>query len=518
MSAGLAIGEIRYLVIRHLPSEQADPLTKYPRFPIYGRFKVAVAGSAKIDEPFSSGWERMDDFEYWYPYSQAPKFVKKYNAGDEYTIQTFQVNQTAATAKRGPIYTYSQLNDPLGLKLNPINNFEPVNTYKQAGPTVSYRATDQFVLWTFLGENRQSPYGKYVQVWQRYDPIMSKQFSSNAFYWFDSKSGANGQFKLIPSGVVFGPLPNRQFVEFSSLLDGKDIYLSNSGLNIPPRSDSDEGSQPPGQTPGGGTGGTGGTGRTGGAGGAGGAGSSTRRTDDGTRSAGGKATISTTVKVRGNYGLISPGQQPSSEPQMVQYYKRGSSIIQEPDRHIFLPKPNQINYENIGSEWTEIERVGRIPLVDWKNFKLMKISFQFLVVPTSTYRLGAFGETADEQITLSIDDQLERLRNMASRPYPVILYGFDDLLTNSSPFVMSSGAGVQFVITDFRISSLLRTPEGAINRATCDVSMQEVPIEYINIVSFPKLVPEKIIPGRRSKEEEQYGDPVDLATTNYVSK
>lgn len=507
MSAGLSIGEIRYLVIRHLPSEQADPLTKYPRFPIYGRFKVVLSGAAKIDEPFSSGWERMDNFEYWYPYSQASKFVTRYNSGDEYTIQKYQVNQTEVTAKRGPIYTYSELNDPSGVKAHKLTNvYTPGTLVESLRSNLYYQALDSYVRWDALNESGTSPYGEFLQVWKKIylSTNPSPSVKDVWYYWRDDRYGRT-IFRAMPKNVIFGPLPNRQFVEFSSLLDGKDRYLTRSGLTVPPRTDTDI---PAGAEPGPGMGG-GGTGSGTSSGGR----SSTQRTDDGTDSAGRKATISTTVKVRGNYGLISPGQQPSSEPQMVQYYKRGSSIIQEPDRHIFLPKPNQINYENIGSEWTEIERVGRIPLVDWKNFRLMKISFQFLVLPTSTYRLGAFGETADEQITLSIDDQLERLRNMAARPYPVILYGFDDLLTNSSPFVMSSGAGVQFVITDFRISSLLRTPEGAINRATCDVSMQEVPIEYINIVSFPKLVPGTVIPGKKKKEDDEYGSNQDLTTT-----
>ena len=192
-------------------------------------------------------------------------------------------------------------------------------------------------------------------------------------------------------------------------------------------------------------------------------------------------------------------------------------------RHIFTPKPNQINYQNIGSEWTEIERSGRIPLVDWKNYKLMRVSFQFLVIPDETYRLGAFGETADDGITLSIDTKLEVLRNIAARPYPVILYGFDDILANANPYSMSTGAGVQFAITDFSITSMMRTPNGSINRAQCDITLQEVPIEYINIISLPKLIPgqvikprqpgEELIPGERTKLTQDAGLVVEVPKT-----
>jgi hypothetical protein len=230
--------------------------------------------------------------------------------------------------------------------------------------------------------------------------------------------------------------------------------------------------------------------------------------------------------VRGNFGFVAPGEPEGGEPQMVQYYKSGDSQLQTTARHYFTPKPNQVNYQNLGSEWTEIERVGRIPLVDWKNYRLMKVSFQFLVIPDNTYRTGAFGETADDGITFSIDEKLENLRNMAARPYPVILYGFDDLLINSNPFSMSTGAGVQFVISELTISSLMRTTTGSINRATCDITLQEVPIEYINIISLPKLVPGQIIPppptlvppafGERdafTARVQNYGQPFNTTTT-----
>jgi hypothetical protein len=219
-----------------------------------------------------------------------------------------------------------------------------------------------------------------------------------------------------------------------------------------------------------------------------------------------KAAIKATVRVRGNFGFVAPGEPEGGEPQMVQYYKSGDSQLQTTARHYFLPKPNQINYQNLGSEWTEIERVGRIPLVDWKNYRLMKVSFQFLVIPENTYRTGAFGETADDGITISIDEKLENLRNMAARPYPVILYGFDDLLINANPFSMSTGAGVQFVINELTVSSLIRTATGSINRATCDITLQEVPIEYINIISLPKLVPGQIIPPVPTTSTPDFGE------------
>ena len=70
---------------------------------------------------------------------------------------------------------------------------------------------------------------------------------------------------------------------------------------------------------------------------------------------------------------------------------------------------------------------------------------------------------------------------------------------------MSTGAGVQFVIQELTISSLMRTATGAINRATCSVTLQEVPIEYINIISLPKLVPGQIITPPPTINPPEYG-------------
>ena len=51
----------------------------------------------------------------------------------------------------------------------------------------------------------------------------------------------------------------------------------------------------------------------------------------------------------------------------------------------------------------------------------------------------------------------------------------------------------------------MRTPTGAVNRATCDITLQEVPIEYINLISMPRLVPGQILAARNTTTETPYG-------------
>jgi len=224
-----------------------------------------------------------------------------------------------------------------------------------------------------------------------------------------------------------------------------------------------------------------------------------------------KTTPITKVKVRGNFGYLGIGEREGSSPQMVQMYSLPEDIVPRVARHIFNITPGQISYSNLGSDWQEIERVGQVGLIDWKNYKLMKVSFQFLIVPdkSATYdRLGGFSDNAtNSTITVGVDDKIKNLRAMATRPFPIALYGFDEMMTNQLRFPADKGRGVEFVIGDLNISSIFRTENGEINRATCDITLQEIPLEAIRIIEMPKLIPEKI----RTKPEEP--PPVEYGKT-----
>ena len=506
-------GSIHYVQIRRLSLETVGSF--YKGYQIKGLFKVTDSRLAKPDEPTGAGWLRLNNKQYWNPFPLYSKYIEEYNVGDEMVQQVYELRPTSANT-----------NDPSGVS---VSNLAITNTQSRPGYTFVdvgtsrlfessiYRATFQYVQWSELSKGGVSsnakginPYGgNSVQVWVKVTGDGATA-DSGATYWYHPLFQ---KFFVIPSSVPYliGAVGN---TTKDSLQEGKILALIAQG-NTRAQAIALIKSPPP--TPGSpGAGGSAGSGGTGG----------NQNGSQSEQSSAPKAAIKATVRVRGNFGFVAPGEPEGGEPQMVQYYKSGDSQLQTTARHYFLPKPNQVNYQNLGSEWTEIERVGRIPLVDWKNYRLMKVSFQFLVIPDNTYRTGAFGETADDGITFSIDEKLENLRNMAARPYPVLLYGFDDLLINSNPFSMSTGAGVQFVISELTISSLMRTTTGSINRATCDITLQEVPIEYINIISLPKLVPGQIIPppptlvppafGERDSfldRVQNYGKPFNTTTT-----
>lgn len=228
----------------------------------------------------------------------------------------------------------------------------------------------------------------------------------------------------------------------------------------------------------------------------GGKGKSGGRKDDGTSPQSPKRTVTVRNPLFGN--RIEPSSGAAiSLPQIVQQYRTPPYNTPITRRHIFKFPPNQIQYGNVGSEWVDIERAGNVPLVDWKQYKLLQVSFSFLLAYDDD---GSFTTIQNRpEITFSIDDQIRNLREIASAPYPVYLLGFDDMMKNQVRFPFTGGRGIEFVITDMSFSSLYRTTEGSINRAQCDITLREVPIETVSLIDFPLLR----FPGDKPKPDEE---------------
>ncbi len=158
------------------------------------------------------------------------------------------------------------------------------------------------------------------------------------------------------------------------------------------------------------------------------------------------------------------------------------NVSATPLKFDFKFRPNNISYSNIGSMWQEIDRVNNSPILDFKNFKLMKISFEFVV-----------GDK--ENLFETCDEQLKTLRQMASQPFPVRFNGFDKLFDEQLIYQQSNIGSGQFAIIDIGISSVFRTqPEpgkiqanGSISRATVNITIQELPRDTTNVIKFPKL-------------------------------
>jgi len=182
------------------------------------------------------------------------------------------------------------------------------------------------------------------------------------------------------------------------------------------------------------------------------------------------------------------------------------------DEFVFNIAPNEINYSGFGSEWTQIDRVGSFPYIDWKSFKLLQISFTFLVVAKPDKKSA----TADG-IDIPVTEEILRLQRMSQAPYPVMFYGFDRMLTQQFRYDTISGQkarGIQFVIQDLQITALRRNEKMEITRASANITLQEIPVESTAIIGMPRLNHKSVPPvPPKTPPEQKYLLPTDTLST-----
>ena len=204
-----------------------------------------------------------------------------------------------------------------------------------------------------------------------------------------------------------------------------------------------------------------------------------------------RATVVTSMNVgtRVNSGQAAIATvAPENLPTMIQRTS-DSSLTRT---YEFTLKPNNVSYSNIGVTWTDIERVANFPLVDYKNNKLMKISFEFVVDSQPSYVSSLYD---------SCEHKLRLLKKMAETPELVVFTNFDSLfsgITNSSQVKYR-----QWAIAEMSFNSIQRTPggssssdsaQGSISRATVSITIQEVRLNEDQLIFMPLLKKDPIPP------------------------
>lgn len=218
---------------------------------------------------------------------------------------------------------------------------------------------------------------------------------------------------------------------------------------------------------------------------------------------GGDPNATKTIKINVIRGLpgYRQGIRESSiadQPELVQtyeVYRDGVTAGDTPPRRFVFPfVPREVNYSGIGTRWTEIERTGNYPIVDWNGFQLLKISFNFDVVDRRFESVPGFG------LHYSCEEQIAILREMAQTPYPVTFLNMDKFMRDEVRWPsLQNGRGIEFVIAEFTVTAVQRTSSGTtraggvvpnqISRATCSMTLQEIPIENVSIVQMPPIRP-----------------------------
>jgi hypothetical protein len=186
----------------------------------------------------------------------------------------------------------------------------------------------------------------------------------------------------------------------------------------------------------------------------------------------------TKLVVRAPIGYTKPaGRGEDQRPHMVQV----GSMLDEPDRYFFRHIPNQVSYQGLGSRWVEIPRKGDFPIVEWSDWALMKVQFDFLIASELDGEPGR-----GDGLFNSVDEDIEQLRRMAQRPLPVSIFGMDQLFSMQMRRAQE-GKNMQFVIANFTVKSARRTVnEGnkEITAAQCSMTLQEIPIETMKVVEM----------------------------------
>ena len=206
---------------------------------------------------------------------------------------------------------------------------------------------------------------------------------------------------------------------------------------------------------------------------------------------------------------------PDNLPKMIQRMSTGKSGVKTVlDTYVFNLRPNNVSYSNIGITWTEVDRVNNFPLVDYRNNKLMKITFEF-VVEAQLIGISSLYE--------SCEDRLKQVQRMASRPELVVFTNFDSLFGEVSFDNLTASNYREWAIVEMSINSIQRTPagtdtaQGSISRATVSMTIQEVRLSPDQVIFMPKL---RKVPGVPNIPTD-IPDPtpcIELATDTVVGK
>ena len=178
-------------------------------------------------------------------------------------------------------------------------------------------------------------------------------------------------------------------------------------------------------------------------------------------------------------------QAQDNMPRMIQRVATGTAGVKTiVDTYVFNLRPNNVSYSNIGVTWTEVDRVNNFALVDYRNNKLMRITFEF-VVEAHTGKISSLFE--------SCEDRLNQLTRMANRPELVTFTNFDSLFTDEAIFMADQSNYREWAIAEMSINSIQRTPSGkdsevgSISRATVNMTIQEVRLSRDQVIFMPKL-------------------------------
>jgi hypothetical protein len=224
--------------------------------------------------------------------------------------------------------------------------------------------------------------------------------------------------------------------------------------------------------------------------------------------------------VRMPIGYAGVATSTATKPGFVQTWldPNGTSYT---DEFIFRYIPQNVKYDGLASEWIEIPRAENVPFVDWARWQLMKVSMSFIIAAD---RVEPGGQSVPDGMSISVESQIQKLRQMAQRKVPVTFINMDELLTIQLRRGKDLGRGLEFVINDMSVTATRRstdfltgsasTPSG-ISVAQIEMTFTEVPVERVSVVYLSPITTPTIPPPVTTTTGG--GGPVEYARLSLVA-
>lgn len=259
------------------------------------------------------------------------------------------------------------------------------------------------------------------------------------------------------------------------------------------------------------------TGNGGGGGGGGGRNNNTNDTDTSTAYA-----MDSAVRliVRMPIGYAGVAKSESRSPGFIQTWIEddGKTYTEE---FLFRYIPQNVKYDGLSSEWVEIPRAENIPFVDWARWPLMKVSMSFII---ASDRIEPGGQSVPDGMSIAVEPQIQKLRQMAQRKVPITFINMDELLTVQLRRGTNLGRGLEFVINDMSVTATRRVTDftngsasvpSGISVAQIEMTFTEVPVERVSVVYLAPIGAPALPPP--SAPDKPGGGPVEYARLSLVA-
>lgn len=201
----------------------------------------------------------------------------------------------------------------------------------------------------------------------------------------------------------------------------------------------------------------------------------------------GEPTIS--IKTSIGYVKINPTSSANdNRPYMIQEYKVGEET--KTNKFYFTYIPQTISYTPGGSQWNEIPRSTDAPLAEWSEWSLTKVQMTFLIAGKRTENAGTPSAiNVPDGLDIDIENQLLKLRKMATVPYPVSIFNLDTIFNLQLREARIKRVASEWAITDLSIKSKRRTSgsPSKISVAEISLSLTEYPIERQELYNLPRF-------------------------------